>query len=538
MPGPILPNEPAYCRGGESRSGSLFSRIAGTPGKRYWLAASAASLGYCSAFIGSNAHLAIDSFRQYDIAGGLIYSTLMLSHCFMSSIAFTIPTVANISRFFSREDEPREMPDSLLPKVTIQLPIRNEPFDVFRENALSSAINMDYPQGRLQIQVIDNSAPGRFEDVRDYCRDKGVDFIHLEDGSFSKARKLNIGLGQATGDYVMVLDADNRADPDLLKKLASDISADPSLAYVYADVDYWNGSTNKFTGCLEDFYSVVNRLIKSFDKYGFAPFQGFGVLLDRGKLDKVGGWNEDTFCEDWNQSMQLYEAGYKGHHSDAKVHDALPQDLSRLQLQHKKWAFGSVQNFLKWARTFIASKEISFNEKLDFLYRHSFYPSVAFLVFSGAVIAGLGPFSNIRPESSHGGIENWLIPSAAMMLLQPVLSYASGIISGRKDVSFGNMMNFIPGVFTFMGSNLKIADGVTASLVHKNDWLVVTPKGRLASVPTFFNTLKQNRAEILYGSLILSSSLLSLPFAGIYSFLSGAFFMSPILSWLANRKTD
>jgi hypothetical protein len=55
--------------------------------------------------------------------------------------------------------------DSDLPTVAVQIPTRNEPFDIVKKTILS-ALAIDYPVGRLHIQILDDSDEGNGEYLR------------------------------------------------------------------------------------------------------------------------------------------------------------------------------------------------------------------------------------------------------------------------------------------------------------------------------------------------------------------------------------
>lgn len=101
--------------------------------------------------------------------------------------------------------------DADLPQVTIQLPLFNEMYVVDR--LLEAVAALEYPVDKLQIQVLDDST----DETREICRAKvrelkqrplNIDYIHRCDRKGYKAGALAYGLQSATGDLVMIFDAD------------------------------------------------------------------------------------------------------------------------------------------------------------------------------------------------------------------------------------------------------------------------------------------------------------------------------------------
>ena len=108
-----------------------------------------------------------------------------------------------------------------LPLVTIQLPVFNEMHVVDR--LLNSVAALDYPQDKMQIQLLDDST----DETVDICRagierlkTRGFDaeHIHRVDRTGFKAGALENGTKSAKGEYLLILDADFVPNPDLLQK--------------------------------------------------------------------------------------------------------------------------------------------------------------------------------------------------------------------------------------------------------------------------------------------------------------------------------
>ena len=115
-----------------------------------------------------------------------------------------------------RKAEPRPLP-AALPRVTVQLPIFNEMYVVDR--LLASVAALRYPKDKLEIQVLDDSTDETTaiasRAVERY-RAQGFDihYLHRSDRTGFKAGALEAGLARATGEFVLIFDADFVAPPD------------------------------------------------------------------------------------------------------------------------------------------------------------------------------------------------------------------------------------------------------------------------------------------------------------------------------------
>ena len=91
------------------------------------------------------------------------------------------------------------------PVVTIQLPIYNEKYTV--ERLLRAVTKLDYPSGRLQIQVLDDSTDDTAQLVEGLVqgyrsRGVGIEWLHRPNSQGYKAGALSEALPSATGELI------------------------------------------------------------------------------------------------------------------------------------------------------------------------------------------------------------------------------------------------------------------------------------------------------------------------------------------------
>ena len=123
---------------------------------------------------------------------------------------------------------------SLLPRVTIQLPLFNEQFVVDR--LVDAVCSMDYPSDRLDIQVLDDSTDETVHVAREVVeryRELGHDitYIHRTDRTGYKAGALANGLRTCKGEFVAIFDADFVPPKEWLMKVIHHF-ADPKIGMV------------------------------------------------------------------------------------------------------------------------------------------------------------------------------------------------------------------------------------------------------------------------------------------------------------------
>ena len=134
----------------------------------------------------------------------------------------------------------RRVPGMALPKVSIHVPICNEPPQMVRQT-LDALAELDYPD--FEVLVIDNNTtdPGLWEPVAEYCARLGsrFRFYHLGKWRGFKAGALNFALRETAPDAAVigVLDADYIVSPDWLRAMVPHF-AEPAVGFVQSPQDY------------------------------------------------------------------------------------------------------------------------------------------------------------------------------------------------------------------------------------------------------------------------------------------------------------
>jgi cellulose synthase/poly-beta-1,6-N-acetylglucosamine synthase-like glycosyltransferase len=121
-----------------------------------------------------------------------------------------------LARAFGRRPEPPEIADAELPHVSLVISAYNEA-EVLSDR-LRNAVAMDYPRDRLQILV---GSDGSKDDTAEIARGfetKGVEALDFKQNR-GKASVLNDLIARASGDIVLLSDANTDIDPDAARKL-------------------------------------------------------------------------------------------------------------------------------------------------------------------------------------------------------------------------------------------------------------------------------------------------------------------------------
>lgn len=246
-----------------------------------------------------------------------------------------------------KKPEPKEI-FTELPLVTVQLPVFNEMHVVDR--LLDSVAALDYPQDKLQIQVLDDSTDETVEICRRgvaRLREKGFDaeHIHRTDRTGFKAGALENGTRFAKGELLFILDADFVPNPDVLQRTVHYFS-DEKIGMIQTRWGHLNRTFNVLTriqamfldGHLELEQTARNRSGR------FFTFNGTAGIWRKSCIADAGGWEHDTLTEDMDLS---YRAQLKGWRfiflNDVETPAELPVDMDGFKSQQHRWTKGSIQ---------------------------------------------------------------------------------------------------------------------------------------------------------------------------------------------------
>lgn len=242
--------------------------------------------------------------------------------------------------------------DVELPRLTVQLPIYNERTVAAR--LIRSAGALEYPVGRLEIQILDDSNDDTRAIVDEEARrltERGID-VHVlrrADRRGFKAGALDFGLGSAKGELICIFDADFTPDSDFLLRLVSRFD-DPSIGMVQARWGHKNRGDSRLTraeSTLLDGHFVIEHKVRH-DSGAFFNFNGTAGIWRREAIDTAGGWQHDTLTEDLDLSYRAQLCGWKFAYVPMVVAPAeVPPDIAAFKSQQHRWAKGSVQVFRK-----------------------------------------------------------------------------------------------------------------------------------------------------------------------------------------------
>ena len=363
------------------------------------------------------------------------------------------------------------------PTVTVQIPLRNERYVVRR--VLHAVAALDWPQDRLDVQVLDDSDDATTDITRHVARELrqrglNVHVLHRRHPEGHKAGALAAGLREAHGDFIAIFDADFCPEPEFLRQTIPHFVNDPQIGMVQARWGHLNAEYSPITraqALLMDAHFTVEHIARN--RSGLLMnFNGTAGVWRRRAIIDAGGWQSDTVAEDLDLSYRAQLRGWKARYLPDVVAPAeLPPLVAAFKRQQYRWAKGATQVLRKLAGPILRSRRLTGAQKLMALLHLSGYVTQPLFL---TLLLLMLPMVLLSPP---------LPPTSAVLgtiVAIPPLLYVIGQITLYPDWArriLAYPVTMLLGMGIALSTTLAILDG----LLHWGGAFQRTPKYRLES---------------------------------------------------------
>lgn len=367
----------------------------------------------------------------------------------------------------------RPVEDDQLPRVTVQLPVFNER-DVVERLVLAAAA-LDYPADRLQIQILDDSTDVTTQISTALVQRlalEGVDIsvLHRHNRTGFKAGALQAGLAEATGEYIVIFDADFEPSPSFLRDTIPHFVDNPKLGMVQTRWGHTNRTDSMLTAAQAialDKHFAMEQVVRHRAHY-YPKFNGSGGIWRRTCLEDAGGWESDTVCEDLCLSTRAILRGWEFRFlRDIVAPAELPGTMLAFKNQQARWAEGSSQCLRKYGREIWSDSHNTRVARLYSLFSMSAYTTHFLMLVVLLVQVPLLLLNFQYPP--------WLIAATIAGLGQPILFVAAQQALHHDWLSRLRTLPFL--LFIAIGMAPSNARAILRGLFGQEHTFVRTPKG-------------------------------------------------------------
>lgn len=249
--------------------------------------------------------------------------------------------------------EAASLRDDDLPVYTVLVPMFREPQVLpILTNALR---NLDYPLAKLDIKIVLEETDDETIEAARALSLEGIFEIVQVPASHpqTKPKACNYALQYARGDFLVIFDAEDKPEPDQLKKVLAAFRQGPeNLACVQCRLNYYNAQENWLTRMFTLDYSLwFDLMLPGLEKLGVPiPLGGTSNHFRMDVLRDLGAWDPFNVTEDADLGIRLTQKGYRVGVIDSTTYEEANVSIPNWIRQRSRWIKGYMQTFLVHTR--------------------------------------------------------------------------------------------------------------------------------------------------------------------------------------------
>ena len=239
--------------------------------------------------------------------------------------------------------------DADWPAYTILCPLYQEAKVV--PQFVQAMQDLSYPTDKLQILLLleDDDAETR-KALLGLSLPPHFKLVTVPAGSpRTKPKACNYGLMQATGQYIVIYDAEDIPEPLQLKKaLLTFANHGPEMACVQAKLNFYNPHQNLLTGLFTAEYSLwFDLILPGLQRMGFSiPLGGTSNHFQTRTLRALGGWDAFNVTEDCDLGLRLHRYNLKTVVLNSVTYEEANSQFRDWLRQRSRWVKGYMQSYL------------------------------------------------------------------------------------------------------------------------------------------------------------------------------------------------
>ncbi|MEM6645300.1 MAG: glycosyltransferase family 2 protein [Bacteroidota bacterium] len=286
-----------------------------------------------------------------------IGTSIFINVVFFVAVAFKVIVSlagARIERVQPVTDaEVASLRDEDLPFYTILLPVYKEANIIGL--LMDNLSTLDYPKEKLEILVlIEEDDPETLEAAKAARPPDNVQFVIIPDSQpKTKPKACNLGLYFARGEYLVIYDAEDRPEPDQLKKaLILFQKGDPSLVVVQGALNYFNSDYNFLTRMFTLEYSYwFDYMLPGLDVLNLpTPLGGTSNHFRTDRLRELAGWDPFNVTEDADLGIRASMRNYTVGIVNSTTYEEANSQVGNWIRQRSRWIKGYMQTTLVHTR--------------------------------------------------------------------------------------------------------------------------------------------------------------------------------------------
>ncbi len=248
----------------------------------------------------------------------------------------------------------RALTKSEWPKYTILCPLYGE--EAVVPQFVRAISQLDYPADKLQVLLLtEESDVATQRAIMAQRLPPQFEMVIVPDGEpRTKPRACNYGLLRATGEFIVIYDAEDIPDPLQLKKaVLTFASHGDELGCVQAKLNFYNTNQNVLTRAFTAEYSLWFELILPGMQAAQVPLPlgGTSNHFRTATLRDLGAWDPFNVTEDCDLGLRLANHGLKTTILDSVTREEANSRPRNWFRQRSRWIKGYMQTYLVHMRS-------------------------------------------------------------------------------------------------------------------------------------------------------------------------------------------
>ncbi|SFJ03069.1 glycosyltransferase family 2 protein [Albimonas pacifica] len=304
---------------------------------------------------GPRARIALAAALLAIPAAAVVEPGAVLALVFLAALAFNAANMAvRVAALFMAPERPAPAappppePTAATPCVTLLIALYKEPQAA--PGLIAALRRLDYPAERLEaILAVEHDDPETVAAIHAADPPPWLRVIAAPPGGpRTKPRALNHALDFARGTIVGVYDAEDRPDPDQIRKAVEGFArSPPRVACLQARLRISNGREGWLSRCFAMEYAAWFHLVlPALVRMGApVPLAGTSLFIRRRVLERVGGWDAWNVTEDADLGVRLARAGYLTRMFDSDTGEEAVTRPGAWLRQRSRWQKGYLQTW-------------------------------------------------------------------------------------------------------------------------------------------------------------------------------------------------
>ena len=268
-------------------------------------------------------------------------------------VFLVLPAWFRIAAIVGAADPPRLpahdlLADTELPIYSVLVPLRDEAHMVPR--LVEAMRGIDYPPEKLDIKfIVEDASPRTVTAVERAIGNTGFELVVVPRARpNTKPKALNYALPLARGAFVVIYDAEDRPEPDQLRRTATRFTRHPDIGCIQAELVPENAEENALTALFASEYGgQFGIMLPGLVQWGFPmPLGGTSNHFRLSLLRRVGGWDAFNVTEDADLGLRMARLRIRAATTTARTYEEAPVTATAWFHQRTRWMKGWMQTFL------------------------------------------------------------------------------------------------------------------------------------------------------------------------------------------------